>query len=130
MDNVISEYRKWKEQGDTLRARAKQAMESRFHELILDAVQIAQDYEQDFGAPIKPPAQVTAFSFKPAAKSVPKPAAKTAAAPNPKALAVEKRLAAARKKLEAAKAAGQPTKTLEDKIYEIEDELRLANQAV
>ncbi len=41
-------------------------------------------------------------------------------------MALEKRLAQARGKLEAAKAAGKPTKNLEDRIYEIEDELRLS----
>jgi hypothetical protein len=33
------------------------------------------------------------------------------------------------KKLEAAKGAGKPTKNLEDKLYEVEDELRLAGHA-
>jgi hypothetical protein len=35
---------------------------------------------------------------------------------------------AAKKKLDDAKAAGSPTRKLEDRIYEIEDELRLAGQ--
>jgi hypothetical protein len=41
MSDVISEYLKWKQQGDNLRAQAKQAMESRFRELRSEAVQIA-----------------------------------------------------------------------------------------
>jgi len=47
---------------------------------------------------------------------------------NPKVAGLQKKLAAAKKKLEDAKAAGTPTRVLEDKIYEIEDELRLAGQ--
>jgi hypothetical protein len=39
---------------------------------------------------------------------------------------LRKRLETAKKKLAAAKAAGAPTKNLEDKVYEIEDEMRLA----
>jgi hypothetical protein len=41
---------------------------------------------------------------------------------------LQKRLATAKKKLDEAKAAGKPTKAVEDRIYEIEDELRLAGQ--
>jgi hypothetical protein len=39
---------------------------------------------------------------------------------------LQKRLETVKEKLEAAKAAGAPTKNLEDKVYEIEDDLRLA----
>ena len=39
------------------------------------------------------------------------------------------RLAAARKKLESAQAAGTPTRDIDDKIYEIEDALRLARSS-
>ena len=38
MNNVISEYQKWKQQGEDLRVQAKQAMESRFRELLADYV--------------------------------------------------------------------------------------------
>ena len=51
MNNVISEYQKWKQQGEDLRVQAKQAMESRFRELFAEAVQIAEEYRSDFGAP-------------------------------------------------------------------------------
>jgi hypothetical protein len=47
---------------------------------------------------------------------------------NPKIAPIQKRLAAAKRKLEEAKTTGKTTRPLEDKIYEIEDELRLANQ--
>ena len=58
----ISEYQKWKQQGESLRAQAKQAMEGRFRDLLTEA-------------------------------------------------------------------AGKPTKNLEDQLYEVEDDLRLAGQA-
>jgi len=138
VENILSEYQKWKQQGEALRAQAKQAMESRFHELLAEAAQIARDYQADFGVSLKPPADVTEFRFKagagagksPArAKSgkTPEPAAPAAPAPpNPGIPALEKKLAAARAKVDAAKAAGKPSRNLEDKVYEIEDELRLA----
>lgn len=142
MNNVISEYQKWKQQGEDLRIQAKQAMESRFRELLAEAVEIAEEYRADFGGPLKPPPPVTAFRYKAHAKAKAKKAAKPKAPaktapreepkpqkPDPKIAGLQKRLATARKKLDDAKTAGTPTRVLEDKIYEIEDELRLASQA-
>ena len=137
MDDVIQQYRKWKEQGEGLRGKAKQAMEERFAELLVEAVRISEDFKRDFGAVLKPPAVVTSFRFKQGAKAKPKKkAAAPAAAPAPaapvndhKTAALQKKLAAAKKKLETAKAAGQPTRALEDRVYELEDDLRLASQA-
>jgi hypothetical protein len=37
MSDVISECQKWKQQGDDLRSKAKQAMESRFRERLSEA---------------------------------------------------------------------------------------------
>ena len=145
MPDVINEYQKWKQQGEDLRVQAKQAMESRFRDLLTEALHIAEEYRADFGAALKPPAGVTAFRYKASAKAkVKKPAvkAKTAPAPkaeapapvaaskpNPKVSGLQKRLATAKKKLEDAKAGGATTRPYEDKVYEIEDELRLALQA-
>jgi hypothetical protein len=139
MDNVITEYQKWKKQGEQLRAQAKQAMEARFHDLLTEAVQIAQEYHRDFGASLKPPVNITAFRFKAAAgrkgKKASKPKApeavpeKPAAVPSPKVVALQKQRAQIQKKLEVAKAAGKPTKNLDDRLYEVEDELRLAGES-
>lgn len=114
-------------------------MESRYRELLTEAIQIAEEYRADFGVALKLPAGVAAFEFKAGGGKKAKPAAPVVvaaapvppppSAPNPKLGPLERRLAAARKKLEAAKAAGSPTKNLEDKIYEIEDEIRLAQLA-
>jgi len=145
MNDVINEYQKWKQQGEDLRIQAKTAMETRFRELLSEAVNIAEMYKADFGAALKLPATVTAFRFKASAKPKAKKAAPkgksapaavappkaevSAAKPNPKVAGLQKKLVAARKKLDDAKTAGTPTRVLEDKIYEIEDELRLATQA-
>ena len=146
MPDVISEYQRWKQQGDSLRSQAKQAMETRFRELLSEAATIAEEYRSDFGAPLKPPAGITAFRYKASAKKG-KKAAKKSAAPAPAAAAkpapkvevkelkadpkiarLQKRLATAKGKLDEAKAAGVPTRKIEDSIYEIEDELRLSGQ--
>jgi len=149
MADVISDYQKWKQQGENLRAQAKQAMEARFRELLTEAVSIAEEFRADFGGPLKPPPAVTAFRFKTSAKGKakkaarpgkpavpPAPAAKAPAQakpaemkPDPKVAGLQKQLAAARKKLEEARAANAPTRKIEDRIYEIEDELRLSGQS-
>jgi hypothetical protein len=84
---------------------------------------------------------VTSFRYKASAKPKPKKIQRPNAAPkeastqpkaaaitNPKIVGLQKRLATAQKKLELAKAGGTPTKILEDKIYEIEDAIRLSMQ--
>jgi hypothetical protein len=146
MPDIITEYQKWKQQGEDLRVQAKHAMETRFRDLLTDAVHIAEEYRTDFGAVLKPPPAVTAFRYKasarpkarkPVEKVKPAAAAKPpapkpeppAAKPNPKVAALQKRLATAKKKLDDAKAGGATTRPYEDKVYEIEDELRLALQA-
>ncbi len=142
MSNIISEYQKWKQQGEDLRVQAKQAMESRFRELLGEAVQIAEEYRSDFGESLKPPPGVTSFRYKASGKSKPKKAQKTSGAargadtppkavakPNPKIAGLQKQLVTAQNKLDKAKASGASTKNLEDKIYEIEDAIRLSAQA-
>src|ERR1035441_10927284 len=61
MPDVINEYQKWKQQGEDLRVQAKHAMETRFRDLLCEAVHIAEEYRTDFGAVLKPPPAVTAF---------------------------------------------------------------------
>src|SRR6266567_6742449 len=106
MTDVITDYQKWKQQGESLRGQAKQAMESRFRELLAEAVRIAEEYRADFGVPLKPATPVTAFRYKPSAKpkarkeAKPKPGAKpleprpeqTGAKPDAKVVGLEKRL--------------------------------------
>jgi hypothetical protein len=108
--------------------------------LLSQAVSVAEEYRSDFGGVLKPPSPVTAFRYKPSGKlkkAVTKPAVKTT--PPSESKRQEKntnttrlmhRLEAAKKKLDAAKTAGQPTRSLEDRVYEIEDALRLSRQPV
>ena len=137
MSDIITDYQKWKAQGEDLRTKAKSAMEGRFRELLVEAAQISEEYRADFGAMLKPPASITSFRYKAGGKAK-KVGAKKSAAPasraaapaaaNPKAVKLQKRIDTARKKLEETKAAGGATRPIEDKIYEMEDELRLIGQ--
>lgn len=137
MSDVIAEYQQWKQKGGDLRTRARQAMEARFRELLLDAVKLSEEYRADFGSSLKPPPVVTSFRYKTGKSkktaAAPKPAPAPIlqketppAKPDPKLRALQKRLAAAQQKLEAAKTAGKPTRDLEDRVYEAEDALRIA----
>jgi hypothetical protein len=134
MDNVISEYQRWKQQGESLRVQARQAMENRFRDLLVEAAGIAQEYQRDFGKALKPPPSITTFRYKAVAGGVkgtkaagPPKKAVEAKAVNPKIAGLQKQRAQIVKKLEAAKAAGKPTKNLDDKLYEVDDDLRLAS---
>ena len=152
MSDVIAEYQRWKQQGGELRAKARVAMEARFRELLTEAARVSEEYHADFGGTLKPPAMVTAFRFKsgkakkaglgvkPAAVKKPEAVVRKAAAavkqaasapvpaakPDPKIKALEKQLAAVRKKREATQASGKPTRDLDDRIYEIEDAIKVA----
>jgi hypothetical protein len=138
MSTVIADYQRWNQQGESLRTEAKVAMETRFRDLLVEAAEISEEYKSDFGKALKPPPSITSFRYKAAVKAKPKkavksvkpkeapPVPKVEAKPDPKIAALQKRLATARKKLEDAKAAGQSNRTLEDKVYELEDDLKLA----
>jgi hypothetical protein len=155
MNDVIIEYQKWKLQGEDLRTKAKLAMETRFRDLLLEAVKVAEEYHADFGGVLKAPPAVTTFRYK-AGKikklrsGAPKPGAakpgsgevrkagsppvsdKKAAVPvkpDRKTAGLQKRLQTARRKLDAAKSAGAPTRDLDDKVYELEDALKVALSA-
>lgn len=126
-EDPISEYRKWKQHGELLRTQARQAMEVRFKELLTEAAQIAADYHTDFGGTLKPPPQVLSFKAKSGAKKkTAAPVVEAKPPAGPKVAALQRKHATAKKKVDAAKASGGSTKALEDKLYEIEDELRLA----
>jgi len=136
MNDVIAEYQRWKQQGGDIRSRAKAAIEARFRELLSEAATLAEEYRQDFGTPLKPPVGITAFRYqvgKPKRKpapATPAPAPKAdAPKPEKRILALQTKLEGAKKKLEAAQAAGKPTRDWEDKIYEIEDAIRVASSS-
>ena len=137
MKDAITEYQQWKQQGKDLRSKAKQAIETRFRELLTEAMHLAEEYRSDFGGTLTPPSAITAFRYKAGAKKAAPKTKPTVAAPvieipkpkaDPKLVRMRKGLEAAQKKLAEAKANGAPTKNLEDRIYEIEDTIRLATQ--
>jgi hypothetical protein len=123
MSTTIDQYREAKNSYLKLRNQAKKELIARFHEVANEMLQIQRELLEDFGEKVPLPTK----GKKP--KSVKKVAAGPVPAPAPvsaKVLGIQKQLERQKKKLADTKEAGKPTKTLEDRIYELEDELRLA----
>lgn len=126
MPNTIEQYREAKATYQKLHSQAKKELVARFNQLAAELLQIQRELKEDFGhkatIPTKPKNARAARTTPPKAlEPAPTPA-------NPKIAVVEKRLAAEKKKLEQAAAAGKNEKPIKDRIYELEDELRLARE--
>jgi hypothetical protein len=152
MSNTIDEYRDAKSHYLKLRNEAKKELLRRFQELANELLLIQRELTEDFGhkvampakgkkpkkaapappkAPPAPPVKAASAAKANGSKSSANSAAKSAPL-----FAVKDDLSADeanilkhidknRKKLAEAQAAGKPTKPIEDRIYELEDELRL-----
>jgi hypothetical protein len=123
MSTTIDQYREAKNSYLKLRNQAKKELIARFHEVANELLQLQRELLEDFGEKVPLPGK----------GKKPRPVKKVAAVPvpppapiSPKVLAIQKQLERQKKKLAETKEAGKPTKTLEDRIYELEDELRLA----
>jgi hypothetical protein len=123
MSTTIDQYREAKNSYLKLRNQAKKELIARFHEVANELLQLQRELLEDFGEKVPLPTK----------GKKPRPVKKVAAAPVPtpapvsaKVLGIQKQLERQKKKLADTKEAGKPTKTLEDRIYELEDELRLA----
>jgi len=150
MSSTIDQYRDAKQQYLKLRAEAKKDLLRRFQELANELLLIQRELIEDFDHKVAMPAKGKKPKKVSAPAPPPTPAPKTApsksngakassAASAPKnapLFAVKEDLSAEeanilkhidknRKKLAEAQAAGKPTKPIEDRIYELEDELRL-----
>ena len=68
MPDIISEYQKWKVQGENLKMQAKHAMETRYRELLTEAASLAEEYRADFGVILKALSNITAFRYKASGK--------------------------------------------------------------
>jgi hypothetical protein len=150
MSSTIDQYRDAKSQYLKLRAEAKKDLLRRFqelaNELLLIQRELIEDFDHKISMPIKgkkpkkaappPPAPTPVRNApgKTAAKSA--PPAKSSALKEAPLFAVKDDLSAEeanilkhlernKKKLAEAQAAGKPTKPIEDRLYELEDELRL-----
>jgi hypothetical protein len=125
MPTALDQYRKAKSDYQKLRNQAKKELIARFHEVANELFQLQGELLEDFGEksaiPSKPKKSRRTKSGK-ALKASPEPPA----APSPEVISLHKQIEKTRKKLADVQAAGKPVKALEDRIYELEDALRLA----
>ncbi len=122
MPNTIDQYREAKAAYQRLHNQAKKELIARFNQLAAELFQIQKELKDDFGHKVTIPTK-----GKPARPARPA-AAVEQAAPDPKIAILEKRIAAEKARLEKTAAAGKPVKVIQDRIYELEDELRLTRE--
>lgn len=130
MATTLDQYREAKNNYLKLRNQAKKELLARFHEVAAELAQLQRELLEDFGEKVAMPKG--GKGKKPAKKVSAPPVAAAAPVPpppaSPKVLALQKQIAAQRKKLAGAQAAGKSTKTIDDRIYELEDALNLLEQ--
>lgn len=123
---TIDEYRTAKTTYLKLKDQARRELLARFHELANELLLIQRELKEDFGVKVAIPSKPKANSRK-TANAAPKAPAVPEQSTGKKAQ-LEKRLAVQKLKLEQALAAGKDTKALKDRVYELEDELRLVKE--
>jgi len=126
MSSTLDQYREAKQSWMKLRNQAKKELVTRFHELAAELHQLQRELLEDFGEKVAIPAKPKKAAPKKAQAPV-QPAPVVPA--SPAVASLQKKLETQRKKLAEAKSAGKPTKAIEDRIYEIEDDIRLAESA-
>lgn len=124
MPSALDQYRSAKSDYLKLRTQARKELISRFHELANELLRVQSELLEDFGEKLALPTKSKRMKANPS--STAEVAAPGAQAASPKIAAIRKKLDLQKKKLAEAKSAGKPTKPVEDRIYELEDELRLA----
>lgn len=130
MSNTIDQYREAKSNYLKLRNQAKRELILRFNEVANELLQLQRELFEDFGEKVALPTK----GKKPRHPRVQKPGGKAESVPapvaeSPKTVELRRQLERQKKKLADAQTAGKATKAIEDRLYEIEDELRLlANQ--
>ena len=155
MSETLNQYREAKQNWLKLRHQARKELVARFHEVAAELLQIQKELFEDFGEKVSMPLKAKKATAKKAAplslapvvtapvvvkpapvaavKAPPAPlkrfVAPPAVTPTPVAVSLRRKLESQNKKLAEAQAAGKPTKAIEDRIYEIEDDIRVAQSA-
>lgn len=129
--NAIEQYRQAKNEYLRLRNQAKKELIARFHQAANELFQIQRELLEDFGEKIAIPSKPRKTRPSKNVKAPERKDAKTRApsasqAVSPQLTAQQQQLQKARKKLAELQTAGKPTKATEDRIYELEDAIRLA----
>jgi hypothetical protein len=128
MTNTLEQYRQAKLDIAKLHGAAKKELIARFHELANELLLVQKELREEFGVKLGIPAKPKSSRAKKTASVAKKEPAKPPAHAA-EVIAIEKKLAVQKRKLEEAVKAGKPDKPIRDRIYELEDELRLVKEA-
>ena len=125
---TIEQYREAKNNYLKLKNQAKKELVARFNALAAELLQVQRELLEDFGEKLSLPTKGSAVKKpKSATHSAPAvPTPEPTPAVSAKVAALTRQLDKQKKKLEELKAAGKPTKAVDDRIYELEDEIRLS----
>ncbi len=124
MANTLEQYRQAKQDIEKLHGAAKKELIARFNELAHELLAVQKELKDEFGLKLTVPLKPKTRLAKTAAAS-PKEAAQPARSSR-EIDALERKITTQKRKLEEAAKAGKPEKLIKDRIYELEDELRLA----
>jgi hypothetical protein len=124
MPNTLDQYRQAKQDILKLHGAAKKELIARFNELANELLLVQKELREEFGVKVVVPAKPKAARAKKAG-AVKREATKTPA-DSAEVSMLEKKLVTQKRKLEEASKNGKPEKPIKDRIYELEDELRLA----
>jgi uncharacterized membrane protein len=132
MSTTIDQYREAKNSYLKLRNQARKELIARFNELAGELLQLQRELLDDFGEKIAMPSKSKkpspAKAAKAASKPAPEPSMPAPAPPTAQMVALQRQVEKHKKKLSETQAAGKPTKVIEDRIYELEDEIRLLKE--
>ena len=128
MSTTLDQYREAKNSYLKLRNQAKKELISRFNELSTELLQLQRELFEDFGEKIALPSKSSKIRPAKTKHVVKSEASPPPSIPSPKIAALEKQIDKHKKKLAETQAAGKPVKVMEDRIYELEDDLRLLKE--
>lgn len=129
MNETITNFLHMKKQAADLENSAKKELQAEFSQALTDAVNLFNTFKDTFGGKPELPSGVRTFTVNDVPKRKSKTNGKTTDAPagnanGKKVGGLKRALTAQQEKLVAAKEAGKVTKDIEDRIYEITDELQ------
>ncbi|MDQ2839696.1 MAG: hypothetical protein M3Y72_01380 [Acidobacteriota bacterium] len=127
MANTLDQYRQAKHDILKLRGAAKKELIGRFHELANELLVVQKELREEFNVKLAIPSKPKSSRPKKAPAVESKKAEKPTST-SPEITAIERKLAAQKRKLDGAAKSGKPDKLIRDRIYELEDELRLAKE--
>ncbi|MDQ2842106.1 MAG: hypothetical protein M3Y72_13905 [Acidobacteriota bacterium] len=126
MTTTLAQYRQAKQDISKLHGAAKKELIARFNDLANELLEIQRELREEFNVKLAIPSKPKFRPRKTAPNSVKQP--EKSAAVSAQVASIERKLAAQKRKLEDAAKSGKPEKPMKDRIYELEDELRLARE--